>query len=69
MRQTTISSVDDLEVGVASRRILLDFARQNREQENLHRRSCCVPERTSNSVRVRDLKRSAQSSETTKRAY
>lgn len=55
MRQTTIPSVDNLEIGVASRRILLDFARQNREQENLHSRSCCVPERPSNSVRVRDL--------------
>lgn len=60
MGETTVSCVDDLEIGVASRCILLDFACQDREHKNLHRRSCCVPEWTSNSVRVRDLKWSAR---------
>lgn len=51
----TVSGVNDLEIGMASRGVLLDFACQDGEYENLHSRSCSIPERTCNPIRVSDL--------------
>lgn len=55
MRQTPISSIDDLEVSMAPRRILLDLASQNGEHKDLHRRACCIPKRACNTIRICDL--------------
>lgn len=57
MGNATVSCVDDFKVGMASWRVLFDFTSQDGEDQDLHRGSCCVPERTCNSICVGNLLR------------
>jgi hypothetical protein len=57
MGSTTVSGVDNLEISVASWRVLFDFTSQNGEHKNLYGGSCCVPEWACNSIRVCDLEK------------
>jgi hypothetical protein len=55
VRYASISRVDDLEVGMASWRILLDLARQDGKQQDLDGGTSCVPKRTRNTISIRNL--------------
>ena len=55
VRNSAVPGIDDFEVGMASRRILFDFASKNGEDKDLYGRSCRIPERSCNTVCVRNL--------------
>jgi hypothetical protein len=60
MRKSAVSGVDDLKIGVASGRVLLYLACQNREHQDLYRSARGIPERPRDTVRICDLLGSAE---------